>query len=313
MNVHLWDARSHKLFGEPLKEHFNWVRSVCFLPDSRWLVSGSSDESVHVWDCQTGQPAGSLLLEHMGYVWSACTDGGLIISGSVDKMIRIWDLSTCTQIGSPINTSGRVFAIALSNNGRITAGVDQNVCVWDVKKLCLALMKGHTGSVCAVAFSTVGLLQEVLIRAFDCGTCTLTHRLGNSMVMQGKYCQLPFLVMNDGLHLDASIKLSVSVSHSVSHTPRACAITLCHPSPPTAPACSSAITHHSLPLAITPRAHIVTRALPVTPRHTLRPLTTPDPLRCTHVCIPPDHYLFVYQIVSMYFPSIPAYFSYHSP
>ena len=88
----------------------------------------------------------------------------------------------------------------------------------------------------------------------------------------------------------------------MSCTLHARAVTLYHPSPPAALA----------PSAITPRARIVTRALSVTPRHIPCPLTAPDPLRHTHVHIPPDLLSFVDQIVSMYFLSIPAYFSYHS-
>jgi len=42
-DVRLWDSRSHKLICEPLREHSNLGPSVCFSPDSRWIVYGNVD------------------------------------------------------------------------------------------------------------------------------------------------------------------------------------------------------------------------------------------------------------------------------
>ena len=38
-DIWLLDGRLHKPIDKPLR-HSNWVYSVCFTPDSRWLVSG---------------------------------------------------------------------------------------------------------------------------------------------------------------------------------------------------------------------------------------------------------------------------------
>jgi len=109
---------------------------------------------ISVWDCQLGHAAGCPLLGHTDIVWSVCTDGLLIISGSIDKTIRIWDLMSSTQIGSPINAGGNVYAVNLFNDGRIAAGVDCAVQVWDVKtRRRIALMGGHTFTVSTVAVS----------------------------------------------------------------------------------------------------------------------------------------------------------------
>jgi len=156
-DVCLWDSKSYKRIGKPLL-HAGSVRSVCFTPDSRWLVSGSDPKIVHVWDCKTGQAVGNLYMGpgHSSYgLWSLCTDGVLIISGIFDdKTICIWDLISRTQIGSPIDAGGYVEAVALSNDGRIAAGVGCAVCVWGVKSRCrIASMNGHRDRVFTVAFS----------------------------------------------------------------------------------------------------------------------------------------------------------------
>jgi WD40 repeat protein len=153
-DICLWDSKSHNLIGGPLKGHSGTVNSVCFSPDSHWLVSGCGDKSVRVWDCQTGQAAGLPLLGHTEAVRSVCTDGRLIISGSHDETIRIWDLATGKQIDSHINARDYVFAVTLSNDGRIAAGVVNTVCIWDVKTRCLlSSMEGHKSVVWTAAFS----------------------------------------------------------------------------------------------------------------------------------------------------------------
>jgi WD40 repeat protein len=99
--VQIWDSRSHERVGKAGK-HDKIVYSVCFSPDSRWLVSGSGDKSVRMWDCRTGEAMGSPLLGHTDVVNSVCTDGHRIISGSYDQTIRIWDCDTRQLIGEPI-------------------------------------------------------------------------------------------------------------------------------------------------------------------------------------------------------------------
>jgi WD40 repeat protein len=122
------------------------VTSVCFSPDSRWLVSGSWDKSVRMWDCRTGQAIGSPLLGHTSSIRSVCTDGHRIISGSDDGTIRIWSCDTRQLIGAPINAGHYVWAVALSKDGRIAAGVDHDVCIFDIEtRRQISSMKGHTG------------------------------------------------------------------------------------------------------------------------------------------------------------------------
>ena len=153
-DIQMWDSKSHSLSGEPLRGHSAAVVSLCFSPDSRWLVSGSHDRSIRVWDCQTGQAAGSPLWGHAAGVVSVCTDGQLIVSCGFDQTIRIWDLDTGEHIGDPINVGHSVYAVALSNKGRIVAGVGEQVCVWDVKtRSSISSMTGHTFYVSSVALS----------------------------------------------------------------------------------------------------------------------------------------------------------------
>ena len=151
--VEIWDSRSYKQI-RMRGQHTGRVRSVFFSPDSSWLVSGG-DNTVGMWGCQTGHVIG-MLLGHTDEVNSVCTDGQRIISGSSDKTIRIWRCDKRRLIGTPICVGRIVRAIALSKDGRIAAGVDFDVCIFDIEtRQQIATIRGHS-KVWTVAFSPDG-------------------------------------------------------------------------------------------------------------------------------------------------------------
>lgn len=93
--VHTWDSRSQELIGKAGNQG-GYISSVCFSPDSHWLVSGSQEKTVQMWDCRTGQAMGPPLpWGHRDVVTSVCADGIYIISGSSDSTVRIW---SCVRI-----------------------------------------------------------------------------------------------------------------------------------------------------------------------------------------------------------------------
>ena len=178
--VQVWDGLSHEPIWKSVK-HGDRVRSVCFSPDSSWLVSGGDDKSARMWDCRTGKMMGSPLLGQT--INSVCTDGQRIVSGCDNGTICIWSCATCELIGVPINAGKCVHTVALSNGGRIAAGVGSNVCIFDIEpRREIASMKGHTGHVLAVAFSPNGSqiasgAEDNTIRVWDVQTRKQRYRL----------------------------------------------------------------------------------------------------------------------------------------
>jgi len=151
--IHIWDSKSYKAIGEPLKGHTKGVNSICFSPDSHVLVSGSEDSSIRLWNCITGQAIGHPLLGHTDHVTAVCTDGHWIISGGKDSNIHIWDCTSGKLVRS-INEGSYVGAVALSRDGHIAAGLLNIIYIWDIGTLQQSVsMTGHSDTVWTVAFS----------------------------------------------------------------------------------------------------------------------------------------------------------------
>ena len=70
--------------------HTDWVRSVGFSPDGKWIASGSDDSTVRLWDAQTGTQIGSPFTGHTDLVLSVAfsPDGSQVVSGYSDDSIR---------------------------------------------------------------------------------------------------------------------------------------------------------------------------------------------------------------------------------
>ncbi|MGK7946969.1 MAG: caspase family protein [Microcystaceae cyanobacterium] len=73
--------------------HQDYVRSVAFSPDGRYIVSGSDDKTIKVWDrVNGGEAAIHTFRGHQNYVRSVAfsPDGRYIVSGSWDNTIKVW-------------------------------------------------------------------------------------------------------------------------------------------------------------------------------------------------------------------------------
>lgn len=74
--------------------HTTNAMAVAFSPDDKYIVSGSTDNTIRVWDVQTGLCVDTLL-GHTGMVdyVSYSPDGMKIISSARDSTARLWDVS----------------------------------------------------------------------------------------------------------------------------------------------------------------------------------------------------------------------------
>jgi WD40 repeat protein len=70
--------------------HESDVSSVAFSSDSKYVISGSVDNTARVWEIATGTEVARMI--HEGYVSSVAfsPDGQYAISGGVDNTVRVW-------------------------------------------------------------------------------------------------------------------------------------------------------------------------------------------------------------------------------
>jgi WD40 repeat protein len=162
--VLLWDAETGKQIGEPLTGHTGAVNSAAFSPDGKYIVTGSSDETVRLWDAATGKQIGKPLQGHTRFVFSVAfsPDGKRITSASVDKTVRLWDVESGKQIGEPlIGHTESVYGAVFSPDGKYIASCsgDRTVRLWDAGtgKQIGEPLTGHTNAINSAAFSPDGM------------------------------------------------------------------------------------------------------------------------------------------------------------
>ncbi len=121
------------LVGEPL-HHDGWVTAASFSPDSRLVVTASTNNTARVWEVASGRPVGASL-RHADTVWAASfsPNGRWVVTASADKTARVWDAASGRPVGEPLRHADRVTAASFSPDGRwvVTASDDHTARVWD--------------------------------------------------------------------------------------------------------------------------------------------------------------------------------------
>jgi WD40 repeat protein/tRNA A-37 threonylcarbamoyl transferase component Bud32 len=155
--VRVWDVvlgrEMHRLTG-----HAGAVHAVSFSPDGGRIGSAGADGIVHVWDANTGQER-LALGDHCGPVHALAfrPDGGRLAAAGQDGVIRVWDAATGKLVRNLHGHTGPVRGLAYSLQGRLaSAGDDMAVRLWDAAGHELLALRGHYGTVRAVAFGRDG-------------------------------------------------------------------------------------------------------------------------------------------------------------
>lgn len=161
-----------KILNTPPHEgHTDWIRTLAFSPNSRFLASGSEDKTVRLWDLSKGHEVSSPG-RHVDWIntLSFSPNSHLLASGSIDGQIKLWDVQKVftrvvngevlkISMDREISIIGRhengIRALGFSSDNRLLAsgGEDGTIQLWDVSSnFPISTLTGHTGWVYTLMF-----------------------------------------------------------------------------------------------------------------------------------------------------------------
>ncbi len=114
----LWNSRTGKLFGEPLK-HDGGVLWAQFSPDGTTLVTACEDGAARIWNVQASRLVAVTLKRRAAMRYASFSpDGEQIVTASNDGMVQVWSAKTGQPMGEPFIHDGRVYFAEFNPNGR---------------------------------------------------------------------------------------------------------------------------------------------------------------------------------------------------
>ncbi|KAL7916620.1 hypothetical protein GGI35DRAFT_485739 [Trichoderma velutinum] len=135
----------------------NCIECIAFSYDSKFLASGSRDQTLKVWDLDTGECL-QQMAGHRGFILSVdfSHDSSQLVSASSDHTIRIWHTESGECIKILTGHSNIVTTAIFSPDATLIASgsEDSTVRVWSEETgECKHELLGHESCVAAVAFS----------------------------------------------------------------------------------------------------------------------------------------------------------------
>jgi WD40 repeat protein len=143
-----------------IEDFSDWVTSVAFSPDGRWLASGSY-EQVTLWDVADQQAADPLpVASGFARAVAFAPTGELLAVGGYRDIV-LWNVETREQVRELKGHRGYVADLAFSADGRrlASAGEDRTARMWDVATgEPVQIFEGHSYPLNGVAISPDGSL-----------------------------------------------------------------------------------------------------------------------------------------------------------
>ncbi|MCX6156964.1 MAG: protein kinase [Ignavibacteriae bacterium] len=155
------------------------VRTVCFSPDGKYVLSGSDDCNIRLWDIQSGNKIRTYI-GHSGSIHSVCfsPDGKNALSGSYDCEIRLWDIQTGETSRVFKGHTRSVHSVCFSPDGKyaLSGSNDYTVRLWDIQSgKEIKKFNGHTDNINVVLISPNGKYilsgsDDTTLRSWDIET-----------------------------------------------------------------------------------------------------------------------------------------------
>ena len=163
-SVVLWDVRTRRRDGEPLRVQKLDATSMAYSPDGKRLAVGSREGRAVIWNTDTRALMGEPLQAGADLTSLAFTpDAKVLAAGSEDGSVWLWRLADPRQPAIRLaGRQGKVMSIAISPSGELLAagGDDGRIALWNLpaRRSQGAMLQGHRGIVSSLSFSHDGRL-----------------------------------------------------------------------------------------------------------------------------------------------------------
>ena len=139
----------------------DYVLSVAFSSDSKYLVTGSVQLRVKIWLIETGECM-HILTGHTDVVTCVAfsSDNRYVVSGSDDNNVIVWSTATGNIVHILMGHTRELTSVAFSNNGMyiVSGSRDNSIKIWLTETgNCVQTLIGHSSHVLCVAFSNNGM------------------------------------------------------------------------------------------------------------------------------------------------------------
>lgn len=143
-----------------IRGHERFIRSIAYSSDSKYLVTGSYDNTIKIWDASNGKEL-KTLLGHTDRVRSVkfSPNGKWIVSGSDDKTVRLWSVESGLEAVVFEGHTDIVRAVAFHPSGKIIASgsSDNTIKLWSTETVAeIKTLTGHTSDVWTLDFGSSG-------------------------------------------------------------------------------------------------------------------------------------------------------------
>jgi len=146
--VHVWDAETGKRLKR-LREHSQFVNSVCPARRGCQIISGSDDTIARIWDTRMRGSIKTLptKVPVTSVAFGDSTDQ--VFTGGLDNEIRVWDLRKGEVLFALRGHTDTVTGLRLSPDGSylLSNGMDNSVRIWDIRpyvpfQRCVKIFQG---------------------------------------------------------------------------------------------------------------------------------------------------------------------------
>jgi WD40 repeat protein/serine/threonine protein kinase len=187
-NSLLMNLQRYPRLSAVLSGHTDWIRTVAYSPDGRWVASAGRDNSIRIWSAAQKRMTGQPLEGHSGWINALAfsPDSRLLASGGDDGSLLLWDMAANPPIARQFDGHTKaVWSAAFSPDGQhiASAGADNTIRLWNLQTGAeVAAADLHTDIIYALDFSPDGTQlasgsADNTVRLWDAQTLEPLHTL----------------------------------------------------------------------------------------------------------------------------------------